>query len=208
MTDLTADVNDNQVYWKVSDMPVADYLQAGDEIVRIIYRLAQHEEVYVERGYAGTTAAEHSAGELTTLWVPGAGGDPFAGQTAITIAPEDGSAGNGGSLQLDDGSFSAAGSVRLIGGAGDPDKEGGSATIGGGSGNQASSEGAYAIFGGGSDVSDAGAIDMAGSAIGFTTTAMGFFGNSAVPRPEVPASPTEQDIVDALVALGLVTQAP
>lgn len=73
MTDLTADVNDNQVYWKVSDMPVADYLQADDEIVRIIYRLAQHEEVYVERGCAGTTAASHSSGALTTLWVPGGG---------------------------------------------------------------------------------------------------------------------------------------
>jgi hypothetical protein len=85
MTDLTADVNDNQVYWKVSDMPVADYLQADDEIVRIIYRLAQHEEVYVERGYAGTTAASHSSGELTTLWVPGTGGG--AEQSVSLLGP-------------------------------------------------------------------------------------------------------------------------
>jgi hypothetical protein len=35
----------------------------------------------------------------------------------------------------------------------------------------------------------------------------GFFGASAVGRPEVPASPNAQDIVDALVLLGLVSQA-
>jgi hypothetical protein len=35
----------------------------------------------------------------------------------------------------------------------------------------------------------------------------GFFGNASVVRPEVPAAVTPQDIADALVALGLVTQA-
>ena len=37
---------------------------------------------------------------------------------------------------------------------------------------------------------------------------MGFFDKSNVARPEVPAVPLPQDIVDALVALGLITQAP
>lgn len=37
--------------------------------------------------------------------------------------------------------------------------------------------------------------------------ALGFFGTAAVAQPEVPAIPTPQDIVDALVTLGLVTQA-
>jgi hypothetical protein len=40
-----------------------------------------------------------------------------------------------------------------------------------------------------------------------TSARMGFFDATPVARPEVPATPTEQDIVDALVALGLVTQA-
>jgi hypothetical protein len=39
------------------------------------------------------------------------------------------------------------------------------------------------------------------------TARIGFYGATAIPRPEVPASPTVQDVVDALVALGLVTQA-
>lgn len=40
-----------------------------------------------------------------------------------------------------------------------------------------------------------------------TAGGLGFFGTTGVARPEVPATPTEQDIVTALVALGLVTQA-
>jgi hypothetical protein len=38
--------------------------------------------------------------------------------------------------------------------------------------------------------------------------ALGFFGSSSVAQPVVPASPTAQDVVDALVALGLVSQTP
>ena len=40
-----------------------------------------------------------------------------------------------------------------------------------------------------------------------TSARMGFFDSAPVARPEVPAVPLAQDIVDALVALGLVTQA-
>ena len=36
---------------------------------------------------------------------------------------------------------------------------------------------------------------------------IGFFGKAPAARPEVPASPTAQDVVSALVALGLITQA-
>jgi hypothetical protein len=37
---------------------------------------------------------------------------------------------------------------------------------------------------------------------------VGFYGKAPVTRPEVPAIPLAQDVVDALVALGLITQAP
>jgi hypothetical protein len=43
--------------------------------------------------------------------------------------------------------------------------------------------------------------------IGFATGKVGFFDTPGVTRPEVPASPTVQDVVDALKALGLITQA-
>lgn len=38
-------------------------------------------------------------------------------------------------------------------------------------------------------------------------TGIGFFAHATAARPEVPATPDAQDVVDALVALGLVTQA-
>jgi hypothetical protein len=47
-----------------------------------------------------------------------------------------------------------------------------------------------------------------GDATGLTLTGdIGFFAHAPSARPEVPASPTVQDVVDALVALGLITQA-
>lgn len=51
-------------------------------------------------------------------------------------------------------------------------------------------------------------IGMDPDGIQISALAIGFFGSFPVNRPEVPASPTVQDLVDALVALGLITQAP
>jgi hypothetical protein len=45
----------------------------------------------------------------------------------------------------------------------------------------------------------------AGNDSGFVS--IGFYGTPPVVRPEVPASPTAQDIVDVLKTLGLITQA-
>lgn len=50
-------------------------------------------------------------------------------------------------------------------------------------------------------------VNDAAQSISLASTNLGFYGTAAVARPEVPASPTAQDIVDALVALGLITQA-
>lgn len=50
-------------------------------------------------------------------------------------------------------------------------------------------------------------VDDDAETIQCDATNIGFFGTSAVPRPEVPATPTAQDVVDALVTLGLITQA-
>jgi hypothetical protein len=49
--------------------------------------------------------------------------------------------------------------------------------------------------------------DSGEAILGFATGRVGFFGTTGVTRPEVPASPTVQDVVDALKALGLITQA-
>ncbi len=38
-------------------------------------------------------------------------------------------------------------------------------------------------------------------------TPVGFYGAAPIPRPVLPAAPTADDIADALVALGLVSQA-
>lgn len=46
------------------------------------------------------------------------------------------------------------------------------------------------------------------SAITIGALKLGFFDTAAVARPEIPASPTEQDIANVLIALGLATQAP
>jgi hypothetical protein len=43
--------------------------------------------------------------------------------------------------------------------------------------------------------------------LGFSAGRVGFFGTTGVTRPEVPASPSAQDVVTALKALGLITQA-
>lgn len=51
------------------------------------------------------------------------------------------------------------------------------------------------------------AESAAGLTVGAAFSTLGFFGASTVNRPEVPAIPTPQDIVDALLALGLVQQA-
>lgn len=40
-----------------------------------------------------------------------------------------------------------------------------------------------------------------------TTSKVGFYGTTPVTRPQVAASPTAQGIVDALKALGIITQA-
>ncbi len=40
-----------------------------------------------------------------------------------------------------------------------------------------------------------------------STSKVGFFGTTPVTRPQVAASPTAQGIVDALKALGVITQA-
>jgi hypothetical protein len=53
----------------------------------------------------------------------------------------------------------------------------------------------------------AGWNDSAEIILGFATGKVGFFGKTGVTRPQVPASPTVQDVVDALKALGLITQA-
>ncbi len=48
----------------------------------------------------------------------------------------------------------------------------------------------------------------AGTMLSVTNDAkVGFFGAAPVTRPQVPATPLPQDIVNALVALGLITQA-
>lgn len=51
-------------------------------------------------------------------------------------------------------------------------------------------------------------VELSSDGIALAAEAMGFFGSFPIARPEVPASPTVQDVVDALVALGLITQAP
>jgi hypothetical protein len=53
----------------------------------------------------------------------------------------------------------------------------------------------------------AGWNDSAEIILGFAAGKVGFFGKTGVTRPQVPASPTVQDVVDALKALGLITQA-
>lgn len=49
--------------------------------------------------------------------------------------------------------------------------------------------------------------DDDGATVEVLGDAIGFFGAEPVAQPEVPAVPTAQDVVDALVALGLVSQA-
>lgn len=75
MTTLVGNVTSSQKYWNVSAVPEGDYLQVDDEIVRILDKRSTHSQVYVERGWSGTTPATHSNGAtLTTLWVPSTGG--------------------------------------------------------------------------------------------------------------------------------------
>lgn len=50
-------------------------------------------------------------------------------------------------------------------------------------------------------------LDSTGVTVGNTGAAVGFFGGTPAAQPQVPASPDAQDIVDALVALGLISQA-
>lgn len=50
------------------------------------------------------------------------------------------------------------------------------------------------------------AITVDGDGIQLGSLKHGFFGTSPVVRPHVPAIPTAQDVVDALVALGLIVQ--
>lgn len=49
-------------------------------------------------------------------------------------------------------------------------------------------------------------IECGPDGIQLAATAMGFFGSFPVAIPHVPATPTAQNIVDALVALGLIVQ--
>lgn len=55
------------------------------------------------------------------------------------------------------------------------------------------------------------AAEQLAAAVSVTVAAaggeVGFYGGTPQARPQVPASPTAQDVVDALVTLGLVTQA-
>lgn len=46
-----------------------------------------------------------------------------------------------------------------------------------------------------------------GDALDHDGTAVGFYGTTPAARPEAPASPTAQDVVDILLAVGLCTQA-
>lgn len=51
-------------------------------------------------------------------------------------------------------------------------------------------------------------VDSSGNIqIGKTDGELGFFGAETTAKPEVPASPTVQDVVDAFVELGLISQA-
>lgn len=75
MTTLAADVSATQERVKVSDMPNLDYFQVDDEIFRVSVQRPQSNELLVQRGYAGTTAATHSSGAtLTPVYVPSSGG--------------------------------------------------------------------------------------------------------------------------------------
>lgn len=107
-------------------------------------------------------------------------------------------------------------------GGGDVSAEGGDISSGGGlitsGGGNVESSGGDFDSNGGDLLVGAGALRF-GSAFRINsdatiagTSGAAFLGNVAAvaaggTKPEVPASPTEQDIVDALVALGLVTQA-
>jgi len=54
---------------------------------------------------------------------------------------------------------------------------------------------------------DGSGMHMDGTAIKFGVSQMGFFNTAPASRPTVPMTPTAQDVVDALVTLGLVVQA-
>lgn len=47
-----------------------------------------------------------------------------------------------------------------------------------------------------------------GGTIIFDSDSLGFFGSSGAAQPNIPASPTAQDIANVLIALGLATQTP
>lgn len=82
MATLAADVTATQTSWNVSAMPDADFLQADDEIVKVIDQRRTENRIRVQRGYAGTTAASHlSAAELTPVYVPSVGGGGGGGVT-------------------------------------------------------------------------------------------------------------------------------
>lgn len=50
-------------------------------------------------------------------------------------------------------------------------------------------------------------LNDAAESIRFECASMGFFGAAVITKPEVPAVASPQDIIDALVALGLISQA-
>jgi hypothetical protein len=50
-------------------------------------------------------------------------------------------------------------------------------------------------------------VDISNDAIEVKAANIGFFDKTPIARPEIPATPTAQDIADILVALGLATQA-
>lgn len=71
MATLTADVTAEATSWNVSALPGVEFLQVDDEIVRVLDQKRTQNRLRVERGYAGTTAAEHAADtELVPAYVP------------------------------------------------------------------------------------------------------------------------------------------
>lgn len=120
----------------------------------------------------------------------------YVGAAGIDLQGASGDNGAGGEVWLT-ASTAGGGDASLLGGNGSPAKTGGTARIQGGSGHGTAGAAAAGIFEGGQSDGSDGRIELIGAEIAFTLGT----------APQVPASPTEQDIVDALITLGLVTQA-